>query len=138
MTYDHKINLHDLHVTNCRSRRASRPSVNVEEKETISDKGEVATNESNTENNESDALQSAIFSDQSVIYSQDDSDSDDEDKHRDLTSGNQTSPTLNRYDSKTESGVDIPAGPDSTSCTQTCSNMDECRQSPTSVPYRYV
>ena len=109
--------------------------MNEEEKEMIPDKGEVATNESNTENNESDALQSAIFCDQSAITSHDDSDSDDDDKHRDLASGNQTSPTLNHYESKTESGVDLASEPDSAGCTLTCSNADEIWQC---APYRYV
>ena len=94
------------------------------------------TKESDTKKNDSDALRSAIFCDQSVSSSQDDSDSDDEDRHKDLVPQNETSPTLKQLEYNTESGVELISEPDSAGCILKSPTIDETLS--TGTPYRYV
>ena len=68
----------DTYLTTCSNKHRYKQARASKELAKISDKGEAVTKESE---NKSDALQSAIFCDQSIISSQGDSNSDNEDKH---------------------------------------------------------
>ena len=125
------------HITDStfRSRRVIKSPMNEGKKERIPDKDEAATNESDTK---PDVL-TPIFCDQFIISSQEDSNSDDDDEHKDLL-GRETNSVSKHIESNTESDVDLKSDTSAScqGCNTMCHNTDESWQVSPSVPYRYV